>query len=178
MRFRDAPLMLTKYVLLDPEFDNFTYKLDNAPELARTLSALLWKPQDELARYLAEPDCDPAMTTELRKHLRWRLDVKHQPPLGRRYALYALARALKPALIVESGTQDGLGAIALLRALELNASEGDPGRLLSVDTLTTAGWMVPDDRRHSWMLEYGSADEVLARVLPGNQLGLMIEDTP
>ncbi len=32
-RFRDRPLMLTRYVLFDPEYDNFTYELDNAEEL-------------------------------------------------------------------------------------------------------------------------------------------------
>lgn len=176
-RFRDTPWRLTKYVLSDPEFDNFTYELDNADELVATLAALTGVGEAELRGYYEEARTDPALTTELARRLRWRIDVKTRPPLGRRYAWYVLARALKPELVVESGTQDGLGALALLRALDRNAADGRPGRLLSIDLLSTAGWMVPDAHRARWTLRLGSVDEVLAAELPGRRVGLMIEDT-
>lgn len=176
-RIRDDPRSRLRYVLFDPEFDNFTYELDNADALVETLARLLGRSQAELAGYLAETASDPALTTELGRRLRWRLDMKTRPPLGRRYSWYVLARALKPSLIVESGTQDGLGALALLRALRRNAAEGHPGKLLSVDTLATAGWLVPASERADWRLVIGSADEVLARTLGETPVGLFIEDT-
>ncbi|WP_445151318.1 class I SAM-dependent methyltransferase [Baekduia sp. Peel2402] len=177
-RFRDAPWMLTKYVLFDPEFDNFTYELANVDELVATLAPITGVDETALRGYYEEIRTDPALTDELARRLRWRLDVKTRPPLGRRYSWYMLARALKPQLIVESGTQDGLGALALLRALERNADEGRPGELLSVDLLATAGWMVPPEHRARWTLRNGSVDEVLAAELPARPpVGLMIEDT-
>ena len=89
-----------------------------------------------------------------------------------------LTPALRPELVVEAGVQDGLGSLALLRALERNAQEGSPGRLLSIDTLETAGWMVDERHRARWHMVHGSVDEVLARTLPEKPpVGLFIEDT-
>lgn len=180
VRFRDAPWLLTKYVLFDPEFDNFTYELANVDELVAALVPIAGGDvtERELRGYYEEARTDPALTGELARRLRWRLDVKTRPPLGRRYSWYMLARALRPELIVEAGTQDGLGALALLRALERNAAEGRPGELLSVDLRATAGWMVPERHRGRWTLRTGSADAVLADELPSRApVGLMIEDT-
>jgi hypothetical protein len=176
-RIRDNPSVLLRYVLLDPEFDNFTYELDNPEELLQTLSAVIGRPMTELAAYLGETSSDEALTLDLRRRLRWRIDMKSQPPLGRRYSWYVLARALKPELIVEAGVQDGLGSLALLRALRRNREEGHPGRLLSADLLVTAGWLVPKTERSDWTLEIGSADAVLERGLTNGSVGLFIEDT-
>ncbi len=177
-RFRDRPLMLVRYVVLDPEYDNFTYQLENAAELAATLAGLVDRSPTELEGFFAEAVSDPALTSRLARRLWWRPDVKHPPPLGRRYSWYMLTRALRPELVVEAGVQDGLGSLALLRALERNAQEGSPGALLSIDTLETAGWMVDDQHRARWDMVYGSADEVLARALAHKPpVGLFIEDT-
>jgi hypothetical protein len=84
---------------------------------------------------------------------------------------------MKPRLVVESGVQDGLGSLAILRALARNHEDGHPGRLLSVDILATAGWLVPEIERSAWELVIGSADDVLEHSLKGERVGLFIEDT-
>ena len=176
-RFRDTPWRLLKFILLDPEFDNFTFEVANEAELIQFLASITGVEEKELTRYLAETRTDPGLTTDLWRRLRWRLDYKRRPPLGRRATWYVLARALKPELAIETGVQDGLGSLAILRALARNAAEGRPGRLISIDTLPTAGWLVPAAERHAWELIIGSTDDVLPRVLGAHPVGLFLQDT-
>jgi hypothetical protein len=62
-------------------------------------------------------------------------------------AWYAVVRALKPQLIVETGIKQGLGSLVLLAALERNAGEGGSGRLISFDIDPFSGWVVPQRLR-------------------------------
>jgi len=174
---RMRPWRWIRFVLFDPEFDNFTYELANEDELLEFLAETLGAEQSCLAQYLAETRADPGLTTELWRRLRWRLDYKRRPPLGRRTTWYLLTRILKPELVVETGVQDGLGSLAILRALARNAEEGRPGRLISIDILPTAGWLVPDSERSAWQLLIGSSDQVLPGVLGTGRLGLFLQDS-
>ena len=133
------------YVLLDPEPDNFTYELDNEQELADWVARVSGREAAEVDVVLAEARGDRVLTDRLRAATagRWWWS-KPQPPFGKRLAWYALARLLKPALIVETGVHDGLGSLLLLRALERNALEGASGRLVSFDVNPAAGgWPGP-----------------------------------
>lgn len=47
---------------------------------------------------------------------------------GRRLLYYALARTIKPRIVVEAGLDKGLGACIIGAALLKNASEGHPGK--------------------------------------------------
>jgi len=174
---RERPWRWLRFVFFDPEFDNFTYELANEPELLDFLAKMLDIERSRVAEYLAETRTDPGLTTELWRRLRWRFDYKHRPPLGRRATCYLLTRILQPQLVVETGVQDGLGSLAVLRALAHNADEGRPGRLVSVDTLPTAGWLVPDCEREAWQLLIGSSDQVLPGALGTERLGLFLQDT-
>ncbi len=175
--FRERPWRWLRFILFDPEFDNFTYEVANEAELVRFLQTMLGIERSQLEQYLLETHTDPGLTTDLWRRLRWRLDYKRRPPLGRRATWYVLTRALKPELVVETGVQDGLGSLAVLRALARNAEEGSPGRLISVDTLPTVGWLVPASEHHAWHLMIGSSDEVLARTLEVETVGLFLQDS-
>lgn len=59
--------------------------------------------------------------------------------LGRRIGWYAVARATKPRLIVETGVEHGFGSLTLCAALKRNADEGHPGRYIGVDIKPSAG---------------------------------------
>jgi hypothetical protein len=79
--FRKHPLLATKYVLLDPEIDNFTYDLANESELAHFLSETLDRSPKEIRGYMAEIANDLELSRSLRRRLRRRWDRKHTPPL-------------------------------------------------------------------------------------------------
>jgi len=166
------------YVLWDPETESFSYELADEGELVAGIAQALGADIDQLAGYARETHSDPELHDRLAHHLRWRFDVKHRPPLGHRLGWYVIARALKPAVIVETGIYDGLGSLALLRAIERNAAEGAPGELMAFDLSPDAGSLVRQAARGDWRPRVGSTRELLEPALEGRQVGLMIQDTP
>jgi predicted O-methyltransferase YrrM len=86
--------------------------------------------------------------------------------------LYAVVRAAKPGVIVETGVASGLSSAHILRALAANQR----GMLHSIDLPNvqhgsvlpqgrTTGWMVPDSLRGRWKLNIGDSRKLLPEVL-------------
>src|SRR5271166_6157669 len=119
--FREHPLRMAGYVLLDPDVGDFTYELDNQGELVEFLADALALDPAIIAGHLAEIRSEPALTRELTARVRWRPDMKRRVGLAHRVAWYAVVRAKKPRLVVETGIKHGLGSLVLLVALERNA---------------------------------------------------------
>jgi hypothetical protein len=164
------------FVLLDPEPDNFTYAIANQDELAHWAATVAQCDLDLAEAWVAEPARDPALLRRLRAATsgRW-LWTKPSPAFGKRLGWYALARAKRPALIVEIGVHDGLGSLLLLRALERNLDEGHSGALVSFDVNPRAGWLVGNDPL--WELRIQSSREGLPEVLARTgQPGMFIYD--
>jgi len=174
----EHPLALARYVLFDPDVGDFSYDLDNEDELAEFIAGALRLRTADIADYLAEARGAPELTSELAARVRWRPDMKRRVGLGHRVAWYALARATKPQLVVETGIKHGLGALVLLVALERNAGEGSRGRLISFDPDPSSGWVVPERLHRSWQLVRASSFEALERTLDGQQVDLFVCDTP
>lgn len=153
-----------RFVLLDPEPDNFTYPIANEPDLIRWVASVSGCGEIVAERWLTEPAADAVLLSRLRAATsgRW-LWTKRLPPFGRRLGWYALARAFAPSLAVEVGVHDGLGSLLLLRALERNQEEGRHGRLVSFDVNPTAGWLV--SAHPLWELRIESSHDGLPRVL-------------
>jgi predicted O-methyltransferase YrrM len=175
---RDKPFLVVRYVLWDPDVGDFSYQLDNEGELAESLAGFLRLPRDTVAGYLAEAAQEPALTRELSERVRWRPDVKRRVGLGHRVAWYALVRALKPRLVVETGIKHGIGSLVLLVALERNAREGSPGRLVSFDIDPFSGWVVPERLRGNWEPVFSSTFDAFDATLDGESIDLFICDTP
>jgi hypothetical protein len=166
-----------RYVLTDPEPDNFTYELANEPEIARWVALIADAPPARVDELFAEAHGDAVLADRLRRVTRahW-LWSKVPPPFGKRLGWYALVRLLRPALVIETGVHDGLGALALLRALERNGQEGHPGRLVSFDINPSAGWIVGSHAL--WELRIEPATVGLPTVLDrGAPVGLFIHDS-
>jgi predicted O-methyltransferase YrrM len=166
------------YVLFDPEIESHSFELENEAEVIAALAAALGHPVAELSGYAAETHVDPELNQLLRRHLRWRLDTKRQPPLGNRLAWYVMVRARKPRLVVETGIYLGLGSLALLRAIERNAQEGEPGELISFDILRSSGTIVREPMRRHWRKIIGSTRDELLPALAGRNVDMLFQDTP
>lgn len=176
--FRAHPLLVARYVLWDPDVGDFSYELDNEGELVECLASALGLDPATIAGYLAEVRAEPALTRELAARVRWRADMKRRVGLGHRVAWYAVARAVKPRLVVETGIKHGLGALVLLVALQRNAREGSEGRLVSFDVDPFSGWVVPDRLRYNWEPVIASTFDALETTLAGREVDLFICDTP
>jgi hypothetical protein len=175
---RAHPLLIAKYVLLDPDVGDFSYDLENEAELVAFLAAALDCEPAAIAGYLAEIRASPELTRELAARVRWRPDMKRRVGLTHRVGWYAMVRALKPRLVVETGIKHGIGSLVLLVALERNASEGSPGRLVSFDLDPFSGWVVPATLRSGWKPVFESTFAALEGALDGEEVDLFICDTP
>jgi Methyltransferase domain len=171
------PRVVLPFVLLDPEVDTFTYELANEDELIGLTAQALGAPPARVTALFAEARSDPALTRDLARRVRWRFDFKRRVLFGRRYAWYAIARELRPALIVETGIKDGLGSVLLLRALERNAAEGAPGELISFDLYPDKGWLVPPELRERWRPIFAPTTEALGPALEGREVGMLVHDS-
>lgn len=174
---RAHPLRVVRYVLLDPEVGDFTYELDNEGELVEFLAQVLGLEPAVIAAYLAEMRAEPALTRELSARVRWRPDMKRKVGLAHRVAWYAVVRALKPRLVVETGIKHGLGSLVLLVALDRNAREGSGGRLISIDEDPASGWVVPARLRRNWEPIIASTFDALEAALQGTEVDVFISDT-
>ncbi len=76
---------------------------------------------------------------------------------GRRLGWYALARALKPRIIIESGVDKGLGACLLAAALRRNARDGDCGHYFGTDINPHAGYLLSGPYAEFGTLLYGDS---------------------
>ena len=124
-------------------------------------------PYTEVMRYRRELRDD----REFQGHLeRCRVDVPYV--LLEAAEIYAVVRAIKPGVIVETGVASGLSSAHILRALAVNGK----GTLHSIDLPNvqqgsvlpegrTSGWIVPDSLRGRWKLQLGDSRKLLPGLL-------------
>jgi predicted O-methyltransferase YrrM len=63
---------------------------------------------------------------------------------GRRLGWYALIRAVKPKVVLETGVHQGVGALAICLALEKNAADGHVGSYFGTDINKKAGGLIAE----------------------------------
>jgi Methyltransferase domain len=166
------------YVLWDPEVESFSYHLADVRPMLATIAEATGVPLAVVEGFAREAQNDPELGDRLAHRLRWRFDVKRRPGLGHRLGWYVLLRALRPALVCETGIYQGVGSLAILRALERNAAEGAPGQLLSFDISPLAGTIVDRSRYPTWHHVIGSTRDTLERAVTGREVGALFHDTP
>jgi predicted O-methyltransferase YrrM len=94
---------------------------------------------------------------------------------GRRVGWYALVRALKPRVVVETGIEKGLGAMVLCAALQRNAEQGHPGRYYGTDIDPSAGMLLCEPYSSIGKILYGDSIESLQALAP--PIDLFINDS-
>jgi predicted O-methyltransferase YrrM len=125
------------------EFANFTYDLTaaNKEYLAWFVADICGVPVGEVHGYFNEIESnsqlDSYIQAELAKHRRGN-EIDREAFFGRRLGWYAIVRAHKPQLVVETGTEKGLGSLVLAEALLRNGS----GRLITVDMEPSSGLLI------------------------------------
>jgi predicted O-methyltransferase YrrM len=174
---RRRPREALRYLARGREHTNMTYELANADEIAPFLARLLQVAPEAVAGHQRELQADAELRARLAAGLRSRADREPDPHYGKRALHYCVVRSERPAVVVETGTHDGLGSAVLGRALSRNAAEGAPGELLTFDINAGAGWLLdppPHDpiRRH-----VGDTREALPRALAGRTVGVFLHDS-
>jgi|688.fasta_scaffold200043_2 hypothetical protein len=157
------------------EFTNFTYELlpRNKEYLAWFVSNACDISTEEVFSYFLEIESNSVLQKELSASItshKLGSDFANGLFWGRRIGWYAIVRATKPDLVVESGTDKGLGSVVLSEALLQNGS----GRLITIDINSESGWLIRG--RHSFNTErkIGSSLHVLQSI---DQIDLFIHDS-
>lgn len=135
------------WVFTSREHYNYTYDLHpmSVNYLAAMLAVVTGRSQNEIAGYIREIETDE----QLKRHIvaqtqqspeRYIADTEVR--FGRRMGWYALVRALKPKIVVETGVDKGLGSCVLVAALQRNTKGGHPGTLIGIDINPKAGYLL------------------------------------
>lgn len=92
----------------------------------------------------------------------------HNGDLKLAHLCYAVCRATKPSVFVETGVAYGVTSSFILKALEINGS----GKLYSVDRAPFVpraahfiGALIPEELRHNWQLHRGESKKLLPPLL-------------
>lgn len=135
------------WVFTSREHYNYTYNLHpmSVEYLAATLAVVTGKPNSEIMGYIREIEGDE----KLKAHIVQKTQASPEKYVadtevrfGRRMGWYALVRALKPKVVVETGVDKGLGSVVLVAALQRNQQEGHPGQLIGIDINPKAGYLL------------------------------------
>ncbi|MET1413072.1 class I SAM-dependent methyltransferase [Roseibium sp. HPY-6] len=149
------------------EIDNFTYELRevNRQHLAAFVATVANIPLKAAMDFMAELQDDKDIMAHYAQALA-KSDVTADPvPLwGRRLGWYALTRALKPKLIVETGVHNGLGALVFTAALKRNASENHQGRYIGLELMPHFGWLLSGPYAEFGEIRYGKSLDLVAGV--------------
>ena len=151
------------------ETTNLTYELtpSNQLQLAWMVSAVTSTPFPVIRGFLDELEQDVALKSHIRQRTAAsarRLTADFEARYGRRAGWYALVRALKPKIVVETGVDKGLGTCVLAAALLKNRAEGHEGRLYATDIDPTAGFLFAAPYDHMGRIVYGDSIRTLQSI--------------
>lgn len=173
---------LAAWLVTSREDTNFTYDLTplNMTQLAHFLAAVTGRSAAEMRGLLDEPGQDATLIGHVqtcydRSDPALKARADRVPRFGRRLGWYALARHLKPRLIVETGVDKGLGAVLMCAALRRNAEEGSVGRYLGADLRADAGYLVSGAYQDLGKIAVGDSVKILATL--DGPIDLFINDS-
>jgi predicted O-methyltransferase YrrM len=145
-------LTAVKWAFVSKEHYNHTYHLTplNRQYLASFISVVSGHPVEVIEGYMAELENDSALReTLVRRTLS--SPARHysdaEPRYGRRLGWYALLRATKPRVVVETGIDRGLGTVVLAAALKRNSAEGFSGLVYATDIVPDCGHLIDDTHK-------------------------------
>ena len=136
-----------RWLFTSREWTNLTSNITphNRRELVEFIHLLSDADREDVSAYMVEVeqdrDLDDYISTAVgaTPYYSWAdRDVR----IGKRMGWYSLVRAIKPAVVVESGIDKGLGSCVIAAALLRNKAEGAPGILYALDIEETSGWLL------------------------------------
>lgn len=159
---------MLRWAFTSKEHYNHTYDLTelNLQYLASYVAVVSGYKVSEIRGYMQELEKDDGLRTLLRERAmaspdRHNSDV--EPRYGRRLGWYALVRATKPRVVVETGVDRGLGTAVIAAALMRNAKEGYPGLVHATDIIPTCGHLFAEPYKSYGRILLGDSVELLKK---------------
>ena len=168
------------WLLRSREAVNFTYDLTdlNKQYLASLIAGITSRSFQEISAYMQELEDDGELRRHIEEAIRasnWRHFADTTVHYGRRLGWYAVARAIKPRVIVETGVDKGLGSCVLTSALIRNEQEGMPGHYYGTDINPNAGFLLDGKYRRYGEVLYG--DSILSLEKLEISIDLFVNDS-
>ena len=144
--YKNVWILGFKWIFSRTENDNFYYDISrkNELDLVSILAVVLNEREETISKYIEEIKTDKEVFQVISDS--WSADPLMKDAkvgLGRRIGWYAIVRAKKPSIVLETGVSHGVGALVLCAALERNSKEGFPGNYLGTDINSEAGSILP-----------------------------------
>jgi predicted O-methyltransferase YrrM len=138
---------MLRWAVASKEYYNHSYHLTelNQRYLASFVSVVSGHDLAQIEGYvreLAEDATLRAALIECTRASRDRHNCDEEPRYGRRLGWYALVRATKPRVVVETGVDRGLGTVVMAAALKRNTEEGFPGMVHATDIVPECGHLI------------------------------------
>ena len=150
------------------EYYNFTYQLTalNRAYLASYVAVVSGHKVSEIENYMRELEEDEGLRALLRERTvasRDRHNSDLEPRYGRRLGWYALLRATKPRVVVETGVDRGLGTAVMAAALRRNEQEGYGGLVYATDIVPDCGHLLAEPYKSYTRILLGDSVELLKK---------------
>ena len=150
------------------ETTNLTYDLTalNKTHLQWFVALVTGTPGVTIARYFQELEQDERLTTHVRRLTlasQQRFTADEIARYGRRLGWYAIVRAMKPKVIVETGVDKGLGTCVLAAAVMKNQAEGCPGHVYATEIDPKGGFLLQPPYTQFGTILYGDSIQTLQK---------------
>jgi predicted O-methyltransferase YrrM len=164
---RQARVMV-RWAFVSKEHYNYTYDLTelNRSYLASYIAVVTGHPVQEIESYFQELEGDKTLRATLRERTLSspeRHNCNVEPRYGRRLGWYALTRATKPRVLMETGVDRGLGTAVLAAAMLRNAKEGAPGLVYATDIVASCGHLLAEPYKSQCRIILGDSVQTLKK---------------
>lgn len=171
---------ILKWGFYSREDTNFTYHLKdiNIEYLAHSISIVTKCKHSDVVKHIYEIQKDKQLKATVLnaiKNSSEKYYTDNEVRFARRLGWYAIARIIKPRIIVETGVDKGLGSVLLCAALLKNKREGYDGKYYGTDINPKAGYFLQGKYREVGKILYGDSIESLANFK--KKIDLFINDS-
>ena len=165
----------TKWLFKSREFTNYLYNVTplNRNQMIGTVSSLTGQTINEVEKYFIELETDKEFSLNLdakAKKIKRQNELLFPIPFARRIVWYCLIRITRPGIVVETGTEKGLGSLIIQRALDMN----NYGKLYTFDLDKYAGSLLDSNDKEKISLLIGDSIESIGRL---NEIDFFIHDS-
>ncbi|GAB3960900.1 class I SAM-dependent methyltransferase [Spirosoma harenae] len=148
------------------EDTNYTYELTEISmlNLIHTIAVVADVTPQTVQALIEEVQSDEVLRQHVltkTRNSQYRRIADERVEFGRRLGWYAMVRIMKPAVVIETGVDKGLGAVLLCSALLRNRAEGHPGRYYGTDIAVRAGYLLDGPYKEVGEVLYGDSLESL-----------------
>jgi GT2 family glycosyltransferase/Flp pilus assembly protein TadD/predicted O-methyltransferase YrrM len=156
------------WLVASKETTNLTYDLTvlNKAHLQWFIALVTGTPGATIARYFHELEQDEQLKAHVRQLTlasQQRFTADEIARYGRRLGWYAIVRAMKPKVIVETGVDKGLGTCVLAAAVMKNQAEGFPGHVYATEIDPKGGFLLQPPYTQFGTILYGDSIQTLQK---------------